>query len=122
MRAVVRDAAGVLLVRRAPGDRFSGHFELPGGKVDPGETPQQALARELHEETSLRLQGAQQLGRARRRVTPTGKIIREIVFRVQAVGEMRLSDEHDLWLRHLGSLDGLVLTDSARDALSLHLR
>jgi 8-oxo-dGTP diphosphatase len=36
-------------------DRFRNQWELPGGRIDPGETPVQAAARELHEESGLRL-------------------------------------------------------------------
>jgi 8-oxo-dGTP diphosphatase len=50
--AVVRDARGrVLLVRRAD----DGRWAMPGGWVDPGETPEQAVVREVAEETGLRV-------------------------------------------------------------------
>ena len=50
--AVVRDVSGrVLLVRRCD----SGDWELPGGKVEPGETASDAVIREVAEETGLRV-------------------------------------------------------------------
>ncbi|MEV6570799.1 NUDIX hydrolase [Streptomyces sp. NPDC051577] len=49
---VVVDADGRILLGRA----HDGRWELPGGKVDPGEGFEQAAARELAEETSLRAQ------------------------------------------------------------------
>lgn len=50
--AVIRDGQ-VLLARRAPGRADAGRWELPGGKVEPGETDRQALMRELVEELAL---------------------------------------------------------------------
>ncbi|MEZ5484186.1 MAG: Nudix family hydrolase [Lysobacteraceae bacterium] len=54
--ALIEDANGrVLLTRRADGGDFAGRWEFPGGKVDPGETPEVALARELDEELGIRV-------------------------------------------------------------------
>ena len=51
---VIRDARGrILLARRSEGRDLSGLWEFPGGKVEPGETPEAALARELREELGI---------------------------------------------------------------------
>jgi 8-oxo-dGTP diphosphatase len=51
---VITDAGGrVLLARRTEGRDLAGLWEFPGGKVDPGETPEQALVRELREELGI---------------------------------------------------------------------
>jgi len=54
---VIQDARRrILLARRTSGRDLAGLWEFPGGKVDAGETPEQALARELHEELGIRIQ------------------------------------------------------------------
>jgi len=48
------DADGrVLLAERPAGKSMAGLWEFPGGKVEPGETPEAALIRELHEELGI---------------------------------------------------------------------
>jgi len=52
---IVRRADGyVLLAERTARQIAPGFWELPGGKIDPGETPEQAAARELYEEIGIR--------------------------------------------------------------------
>ena len=43
----------VLLAQRPPGKAMAGLWEFPGGKVDPGERPEDALIRELKEELGI---------------------------------------------------------------------
>lgn len=48
---IVRDGK-VLAAQRGPGMTMAGMWEFPGGKIEPGETEQQSLAREIREELS----------------------------------------------------------------------
>jgi len=51
--AVVERDGRLFLARRAAGERHGGRWELPGGKVERGESPERALERELREELSV---------------------------------------------------------------------
>lgn len=43
----------LLITRRKPDQVLAGLWELPGGKLDPGESPAEAVVRELHEEVGI---------------------------------------------------------------------
>jgi 8-oxo-dGTP diphosphatase len=64
--AVVKDDRGrLLLIKRghAPG---AGLWSLPGGRIEPGETDNEALVREMREETGLVIEAGQLIGTVRR--------------------------------------------------------
>lgn len=50
---LVRPDGQVLLAQRPAGKVYGGWWEFPGGKIEPGEAPAHALARELHEELGV---------------------------------------------------------------------
>ena len=51
--AVIERDGLVLAARRAPGEYLVGYWEFPGGKVEPGESHEVALCRELREEFDI---------------------------------------------------------------------
>ncbi|WGG59378.1 8-oxo-dGTP diphosphatase MutT [Brucella intermedia] len=51
--ALVDPDGRVLLTQRPEGKQLAGLWEFPGGKVEPGETPEETLIRELQEEIGI---------------------------------------------------------------------
>jgi 8-oxo-dGTP diphosphatase len=50
---IIGDDGRILITQRRADQALGGHWEFPGGKVEPGEAPVAALARELHEELGV---------------------------------------------------------------------
>jgi 8-oxo-dGTP diphosphatase len=51
--ALIDPDGRILLAQRPPGKDMAGLWEFPGGKLQPGETPEAALVRELYEELGI---------------------------------------------------------------------
>jgi 8-oxo-dGTP diphosphatase len=89
--AIVRDGR-CLVAERGPGMSLPGKWEFPGGKVEPGETPESALAREIAEELGLRVAVAEQLGTGTARAGT--KLIRLDVYGARMEGGELVLREH----------------------------
>ncbi|APX34645.1 hypothetical protein BH708_04825 [Brachybacterium sp. P6-10-X1] len=61
--AVIVDGERILAARRRPGRAAAGLWEFPGGKIERGESPQQALVRELAEELDVQARVGHLIGR-----------------------------------------------------------
>lgn len=72
-------AALVLTKRSSKLKNHPGQWALPGGRIDPGETPEQAALREMHEEVGMELPPASVLGRLDDYITRSGFVMTPVV-------------------------------------------
>ena len=99
MRGIIKnDNDEILVLRRHPKSRTNPHkWELPGGKVDPGEFFDDALIREIKEETSL----DGKIGDFCEAVQDDyvhKRTVQIIMYLKDLKGEVKISDEHDDWM------------------------
>ncbi|MBV9380964.1 MAG: NUDIX domain-containing protein [Streptosporangiaceae bacterium] len=64
--AVIKDGSGRLLLIKRGHDPGAGLWSVPGGRIEAGETDEQALVREVREETGLAVTPGRLLGSVRR--------------------------------------------------------
>jgi mutator protein MutT len=88
----------ILIVRRGPGQSGAGHWEFPGGKVERGESPEQALQREIEEELGLVIKVGAYVGEVVH-TYPTKTIRLKLYWAESPHGELQMT-EHDAaqWL------------------------
>jgi nucleoside triphosphatase len=125
---LIRDEAGRCLLCRKPAGRgvFPGRWGLPGGGIEPGETLESALRREIREEVGLEIAQIEPLffkDGVFPKLYPDGR--REeiymifLVFACQSLGqEVRLNEELEAydWVEP-DALHGYDLNDTTRDTL-----
>ncbi|HEY2489892.1 MAG TPA: NUDIX domain-containing protein [Streptosporangiaceae bacterium] len=117
--AIITDAAGRLLLIKRGHEPGKGLWSIPGGRVEPGETDEQAVIREVREETGLVVQPGRLIG-AVRRPAPAGAMldIRDYAATVTG-GTLAAGDDADdaRWAGP-AELPGLSLTDGLAEALT----
>jgi 8-oxo-dGTP pyrophosphatase MutT (NUDIX family) len=80
----------LLLTKRASELRnHAGQWAMPGGRIDAGESPEQAALRELHEEVGLALAAEAVLGRLDDYATRSGYVITPVVVWAGAARQLR---------------------------------
>jgi len=105
----------MLVARRKPGGVNSRRWEFPGGKVEPGETPQDCLVREFNEELGLSVVVHEFLTQGA--FSHRGVHYRLEAYRVEPAGNgTPVLNEHEevAWLS-FEELESLVLVPSDRD-------
>lgn len=111
--AVVRDGDGRLLLVRRGHAPAAGRWSLPGGRVEAGETPQAAAAREVAEETGLTVAVGALLA-----TVPLGDYVVHDFAATVIGGELRAGDDaSDVRWCSLADAELLPLTDNLLDEL-----
>ena len=117
--AIVTDAAGRLLLIRRGHEPGKGLWSLPGGRVEPGETDEQAVVREVREETGLAVAPGRLVGSVRR-AAPGGRVfdIRDYAASVTG-GSLAAGDDADdaRWVDQ-AEFGALPLTDGLAEVLA----
>ena len=117
--AVIIDGGRVLAARRIKPPELAGQWEFPGGKVEPGETPEEALRREVAEELGLSITVGEELKPERGVWTISPRyVLRLFVATISAGAEPAVGKDHDQfrWLAE-PELDGMAWLDADRRAL-----
>ena len=95
--AVIRDKEKIFATARGYGE-FKGQWEFPGGKVEPGETPQQALIREIMEELNTEIEVGELIDTIEYDY-PTFHLSMDCFWAKVSVGELELKEaEAAKWL------------------------
>lgn len=63
--AIIEKDGKILIARRKRGDHLENKWEFPGGKIEPNETPEACLKRELHEEFGISAEVGEFIGSSR---------------------------------------------------------
>ncbi|WP_194817953.1 NUDIX hydrolase [Nocardia sp. XZ_19_385] len=115
--AVVAHEGKVLLLQRPADDFMGGIWELPSGKVDPGEALDQALIREVKEETGLKIAGIRKYLGEFDYQSGSGKKSRQFNFTVDVVDPEPVElTEHDAYT-WTSLAEEPPVTDAVKDVL-----
>ncbi len=90
--ALIESDGKLLVCQRRRTDSFGLMWEFPGGKLEPGETPAQAIARELHEELGVTARIGSEIYRTRHQYSELAEPI-DLIFFPAAVNPAEIRNQ-----------------------------
>lgn len=123
-----RSVAGILIhdgkafvAKRGPEGSFRGCWEFPGGKVEPGESDEIALAREFEEEFGIAVSAKSLLGETVFPHRGKDRILAAWLIELAPFNKPRLLEHEDMAWASAAELEALRLVDSDRKLLEFVL-
>ena len=116
---IVHDARGRLLLIRRGRDPHRGLWSVPGGRIEAGESPEQAVEREVREETGLSVRAGAPVGRVR---IPGDGVVYDVLdlactLTVPTETPVAGDDAADVVFADAATLDGLDCTPRLLETL-----
>jgi 8-oxo-dGTP diphosphatase len=119
-----RSVAGILIrdgrafvAKRGPEGSFHGCWEFPGGKVEPGESDEQALSREFDEEFGIEVRAKRLIGESVFPHRGVDRLLAAWLIELAPGSQPRLVEHEELSWAGAAELESLRLVDSDRKLL-----
>lgn len=125
VRAYIKQEGKILLIRRATGNEsLRGKYELPGGKIEYGEQPLDALKREVKEELDVSVETVQLYDAISHLAGPDQKVHHTVIVYQASLAPhartIKLSDDHDKYVwKKMSDIHLEDVTESAQIILGL---
>jgi 8-oxo-dGTP diphosphatase len=117
--ALIESEGKLLVCQRRRGSKFELLWEFPGGKVEPGEMLEAALARELREELDVAARIGPEVHRLRHQYAATGVPFELVFFAASAApGDVQNLEFERIEWRELESLPELNFLEADRDLIA----
>lgn len=114
--AMIRDGERALLCRRPEGKNLGGKWEFPGGKIEPGETGEAAIAREIREELGVEIEVGAKLAAVTQEYP--GRTVRLALYGARVLrGAPRMLEHSDMRWVPLEELCGFDLCPADRQLI-----
>ena len=114
--AAVTENGACLATQRGSRMSFSRKWEFPGGKVEPGESPREALVREIREELGIDIEVGEFLGRGYGFSGP-GRVVLDVYAARRTGGKLKLREHAECGWFDAGELESLDWVEPAEDVL-----
>jgi 8-oxo-dGTP diphosphatase len=111
--AIIEKEGKILIARRKKGDSMADKWEFPGGEIEPNETPEECLKRELFEEFGIDVEVGEFIGSSR--VLRSPHSIELMAYRVSHIsGEFKPSAHEEMRWVLPSELNGYDFTEADR--------